>query len=222
VASSPPRPAVTADDVQRARGAIVDVAKRTPVLPSLTLSQRLGADVTLKAESLQRTGSFKLRGALNKLASLGADCARGVTAGSAGNHAWALAQAATARGVPCEVFMPAEAPLSKVEGCSALGATVHRCGTSVEECVAAARERAREAGSHALLDRGPAAVDRRAERAAALDLRERRLGGHEDLAGNAARHGGLRERPGVVARAACGHPARAVLAQRGELVQRAA
>jgi threonine dehydratase len=146
VAASPPRSAVTADDVQRARRAIADVAKRTPVLPSITLTQRLGADVTLKAESLQRTGSFKLRGALNKLAALGEDCSRGVTAGSAGNHAWALAQAAAARGVPCEVFMPTEAPLSKAEGCSALGAIVHRGGTSVEECVAAARERAREAG----------------------------------------------------------------------------
>jgi threonine dehydratase len=146
MAASPPRSAVTADDVHRACRAIADVAKRTPVLPSITLTQRLGADVTLKAESLQRTGSFKLRGALNKLAALGEDCARGVTAGSAGNHAWALAQAADARGVPCEVFMPAEAPLSKAEGCSALGAIVHRGGTSVEECVAAARERAREAG----------------------------------------------------------------------------
>jgi threonine dehydratase len=146
LAASPPRSAVTADDVQRARRAIVDVAKLTPVLPSLTLTQRLGAEVALKAESLQRTGSFKIRGALNKLAALGDDCARGVTAGSAGNHAWALAQAAAARGVPCEVFMPIEAPLSKAEGCSSLGATVHRGGTSVEECVAAARERAREAG----------------------------------------------------------------------------
>jgi threonine dehydratase len=146
LAASPPRSAVTADDVQRARRAIADVAKLTPVLPSLTLTQRLGADVALKAESLQRTGSFKIRGALNKLAALGDDCSRGVTAGSAGNHAWALAQAAAARGVPCEVFMPVEAPLSKAEGCSSLGATVHRGGTSVEECVAAARERAREAG----------------------------------------------------------------------------
>jgi threonine dehydratase len=146
LAASPPRSAVTADDVQRARRAIVDMAKLTPVLPSLTLTQRLGAEVALKAESLQRTGSFKIRGALNKLAALGDDCARGVTAGSAGNHAWALAQAAAARGVSCEVFMPIEAPLSKAEGCSSLGATVHRGGTSVEECVAAARERAREAG----------------------------------------------------------------------------
>jgi threonine dehydratase len=146
MATSPARTAVTADDVQRARRAIADVAKRTPVLPSLTLTEQVGADVTLKAESLQRTGSFKLRGALNKLAALGEDCARGVTAGSAGNHAWALAHAARARGVPCEVFMPVEAPLAKVEGCNGLGATVHRGGTSVEDCVAAARERAREAG----------------------------------------------------------------------------
>ena len=146
MATSPARTAVTAEDVQRARGAIADVAKHTPVLSSLTLSQQLGAEVSLKAESLQRTGSFKIRGALSKLAALGEGCAQGVTAGSAGNHAWALAQAARARGVPCEVFMPVEAPLSKVEGCAALGAIVHRGGTSVEECVVAARARAQEAG----------------------------------------------------------------------------
>jgi len=137
---------VSADDVRRARSAIADVAKHTPVLPSVTLTQRLGGEIALKAESLQRTGSFKIRGALNKLAALGDACTQGVTAGSAGNHAWALAQAAAARGVPCEVFMPLEAPLSKGEGCSALGAVVHRGGTSVEDCVAAARARAQEAG----------------------------------------------------------------------------
>ena len=146
MAASPPRPAVRADDVHRARGAIADVAKRTPVLPSLTLSQRVGAEVTLKAENLQRTGSFKLRGVLNKLAALGDRCANGVTAGSAGNHAWALAQAAASRGVPCEVFMPTEAPLSKMEGCRTLGAVVHIGGASVDECVALARARADEAG----------------------------------------------------------------------------
>jgi threonine dehydratase len=142
----PPHVNVTADDVRRAQGAIADVAKHTPVLPSITLTQRLHGEVMLKAESLQRTGSFKIRGALNKLSALGDDCANGVTAGSAGNHAWALAQAAHVRGVPCEVFMPVEAPLSKAEGCSALGAVVHRGGTSVEECVAAAKARAHEAG----------------------------------------------------------------------------
>src|SRR5690242_15458323 len=146
MATSPASASITPDDVRRARGAIADVVKHTPVLPSLTLSERLGGHVELKAENLQRTGSFKLRGALNKLSALGDACASGVTAGSAGNHAWALAQAAAARGVPCEVFMPVEAPLSKVEGCGALGAIVHRGGHSVEDCVAEAKERAREAG----------------------------------------------------------------------------
>jgi threonine dehydratase len=141
-----PARTVSAEDVRRARIAVADVAKHTPVLPSVTLTERCGGRVELKAENLQRTGSFKIRGALNKLASLGAGCERGVTAGSAGNHAWALAAAARERGVPCEVFMPAEASLSKAEGCSALGAVVRLGGNSVEDCVAAARARAEEAG----------------------------------------------------------------------------
>jgi threonine dehydratase len=137
---------VVAADVARARLAVSDVVFRTPVLASQTLSERCGGQVALKAENLQRTGSFKLRGALSKLASLGAGCERGVVAGSAGNHAWALAEAARARGVPCEVFMPAQAPIAKVEGCAALGAVVSLVGESLEECFAAAHERARESG----------------------------------------------------------------------------
>ncbi|HEU4977880.1 MAG TPA: threonine ammonia-lyase [Solirubrobacteraceae bacterium] len=142
-----PARTVEAQDVLRARAAIGDVARHTPVLASATLQARAGGEVVLKAESLQRTGSFKLRGALNKLAALGDEgSARGVVAGSAGNHAWALAHAARARGVPCEVFMPVEASLSKAEGCAALGATVRLVGTTVEESLAAARERADEGG----------------------------------------------------------------------------
>ena len=137
---------VAAADIERARAAICDVVRRTPVLESETLSERTGARVVLKAENLQRTGSFKLRGALNKLASLGAGCDKGVVAGSAGNHAWALAEAARARGVPCEVFMPSQAPIAKVDGCVALGATVRLVGDALEDCFAAAHERAREDG----------------------------------------------------------------------------
>jgi threonine dehydratase len=137
---------IAAADVDEARAAICDVVRRTPVLPSQTLSDACGGRLAVKAENLQRTGSFKLRGALNKLASLGADCERGVVAGSAGNHAWALAEAARARGVPCEVFMPTHAPLAKIEGSAALGAVVHLVGDSLEECFAAAKERAREGG----------------------------------------------------------------------------
>ena len=136
----------SASDVERARGAVVDVVRHTPVLPSATLTDRLGAPVELKAENLQRTGSFKIRGALAKLHALGDDCAPGVVAGSAGNHAQALAAAARTRGVPCEVFMPVNAPIAKIEGAAALGAEVRLVGESVDECVAAARERAAETG----------------------------------------------------------------------------
>jgi threonine dehydratase len=137
---------VIAADIERARAAVRDLARHTPVLPVQTLSERCGGRVMVKAESLQRTGSFKLRGALSKLAAIGAGCERGVVAGSAGNHAWALAEAARARGVPCEVFMPVHAPIAKVEGCAALGALVRLAGESVEDCVVAAMARAREGG----------------------------------------------------------------------------
>jgi threonine dehydratase len=137
---------VTADDVAAARAAVRDVARHTPVLPSESLSERAGGTVLLKAEALQRTGSFKIRGALSKLAALGDDAAAGVVAGSAGNHAQAVAFAARVRGVPCEVHMPREAPISKIEGAAALGATIVQEEPSVDDCVAAAFERAAETG----------------------------------------------------------------------------
>jgi threonine dehydratase len=142
----PPPRTVTAEDVRRARAVIADVARATPVLPSATLTERCGGAVVLKAESLQRTGSFKVRGALNKLHALGDGCAAGVVCGSAGNHAQALALAAHERGVPCEVFMPNGAPVAKVEATAALGARVELVGDSVEDALAAAHERARSAG----------------------------------------------------------------------------
>ncbi len=137
---------VTAADIKRAAPAVAAVARRTPVLDSWTLAERAGGDIVLKAECLQRAGSFKVRGATAKLEALGADAARGVVAGSAGNHAWAVALAARQRGVPCEVVMPPLAPLSKISGCRALGATVVEGDSSVDACVAQARERARESG----------------------------------------------------------------------------
>jgi threonine dehydratase len=145
VAAPAPERTVDPADIARAREAVADIARHTPVLHSLTLSERTGCAVVLKAENLQRTGSFKIRGALNKLAALGERCRRGVTAGSAGNHAWACAHAARSRGVPCEVYMPTEAPISKIEGCRALGATVHIGGGSVDDCVSLALARAEDA-----------------------------------------------------------------------------
>ena len=116
--------------------------RRTPVLSSGTLSARVGVTIALKAENLQRTGSFKLRGALAKLAALGERCAGGVVTASAGNHGQALAYAARARGVHCEVYMPEQAMIAKVEAVVGLGATVHLVGTAIDETLAAARERA--------------------------------------------------------------------------------
>jgi threonine dehydratase len=117
---------------------------RTPILTAGSLSARLGGPVALKAENLQRTGSFKLRGALNKLRSSG-DVA-GVVAGSAGNHAQSLAYAARTFGLPCEVFMPVDASVGKTAAVRAFGAEVHAEGDSVDECVELARARAGEGG----------------------------------------------------------------------------
>jgi len=101
----------------------------------------------LKAENLQRTGSFKVRGVAAKLAALGEErTAKGVVAASAGNHAQALATAAKARGVHCEVFVPADAPMAKVEAARSHGATVHVGGNSVDACLVAALERAEQGG----------------------------------------------------------------------------
>ena len=119
-----------------------DVVKRTPVVPSVTLSEMLGGTIALKAENLQRTGAFKIRGAMNKLASLGEAVTRGVTAGSAGNHAQAIAFAAHHRGVPCEIFVPSGASISKIESCRAFGAVVHEVGSTISEALAAAKDRA--------------------------------------------------------------------------------
>jgi len=141
--------AVEPVDVEAIRSAAAagrDVVKRTPVVSSVTLSEMVGGSIVLKAESLQRTASFKIRGAINKLATLGDAAARGVTAGSAGNHAQALAFAAHHFGVPCELFVPAGAPVSKVEACRAFGATVHEGGASVTEALTSSREHARSAG----------------------------------------------------------------------------
>jgi threonine dehydratase len=140
----PAQPSV--DDIHRAAEAGVGVIRETPALSSRTLAQRTGITAALKAENLQRTGSFKIRGALAKIASLGAACEDGVVCASAGNHAQAVAYAARERGVSCEVFMPESAPIAKAEATTALGARVRLVGESVDESLAAAKEHARAAG----------------------------------------------------------------------------
>lgn len=132
---------------ERARAAIADIARRTPVFTSRSIGEACGGRVLLKAESLQRTGSFKLRGALTKIAALGDAAALGVVAGSAGNHAQSLAYAARARGIRCEVCMPQEAAVAKVAAVESFGGVVDLGGESVDECVARARERATATGA---------------------------------------------------------------------------
>ena len=134
-----------AGEAHAAREVVSALARHTPVLSSRSLSERCGGRVLLKAENLQRTGSFKLRGAVHKISRL--DRPSGVVAGSAGNHGQSLAYAARAEGVPCEVFMPREAPVAKVAAVQAFGGTVHLAGDSVDECVRSARERAAETGA---------------------------------------------------------------------------
>ena len=133
-------------DIDRAADAGRGTVKHTPVTSSAALSERSGGTVVLKAENLQRTGSFKIRGAMSKLAALGDDAANGVTAGSAGNHAQALAFAARHAGVPCEIFVPAGAPISKMAACRGYGASIVEGGDSLDDAVVSARERAAEAG----------------------------------------------------------------------------
>ena len=138
---------VTEADVLAARPGAATASRRTPVLSTRTISERAGGVVVLKAENLQRTGSFKVRGAGAKLAALGEKgCANGVVAASAGNHAQALAAAARAIGVPCEVFVPADAPIAKTEAAKGQGAIVHIGGERLEECLAAAVAHAEERG----------------------------------------------------------------------------
>jgi threonine dehydratase len=116
-----PPPTQVLAAAHRLRGVI----ERTPLVPSPVLSERAGGDVFLKCEQRQRTGSYKIRGAYNVLATLGADArARGVVASSAGNHGLGLAWAAKQLGIRATVFVPATAPAVKREGIVALGAQV--------------------------------------------------------------------------------------------------
>lgn len=120
---------------------------RTPTLACDELTRIAGTKVLLKAECLQGTGSFKLRGALSKIAALGERAAPGLITASAGNHGRALAHAARLTGVGCEVFMPRDAPVSKVAAVEGLGASVELDGASVDEALGLARERAQKTGA---------------------------------------------------------------------------
>ncbi|ELP65772.1 MULTISPECIES: threonine ammonia-lyase [Streptomyces] len=131
---------LTARDVQDAAANLEPVAARTPALSALSLDQAAGWPVVCKAESLQRTGSFKFRGAYHHASSLPAkERARGLVGASSGNHAQALALAGRLLEVPATVVIPADAPAPKVEGIRALGGrvvTYHRDSENRDALVA--------------------------------------------------------------------------------------
>jgi threonine dehydratase len=138
---------VAAVDVEAARRAIGDLVLHTPALVADGLPVDRGGSVVLKAESLQRTGSFKLRGVLSRIAALGDRAGAGLVTASAGNHGQAVAYAARARGLTAEVFMPLEAPVSKVAAVEALGAAVHLVGDSVDDAIGHAMGQAQRSGA---------------------------------------------------------------------------
>ena len=134
--------APTLRSLEEARARLVGIARVTPVYPSETLSRRAGRSVQLKAENLQRTGAFKIRGAVNTIAALTAEeRAAGVIAASAGNHGQAVAWAAREAGIAATVFMPQDSPMAKVDATRNYGAHVELTGAGFDESVAAAEER---------------------------------------------------------------------------------
>ncbi|MBP9662977.1 MAG: threonine ammonia-lyase [Pyrinomonadaceae bacterium] len=139
--------AVTLDDIKSARRRIAGVINQTPVIADARLSRETGAGVHLKAESLQKSGSFKIRGAYNKISQLADDeKSRGVIAASAGNHAQGVALAARYVGIAATIVLPEFAPLTKVNATRGYGAEVILKGATFDEAVAYSKELQKENG----------------------------------------------------------------------------
>jgi len=133
--------AIKLSDIQDARKLLDSIIIPTPVISDELLSQQIGAKAFLKAESLQRGGSFKVRGAYNKISRLSdEEKQRGVVAASAGNHAQGVALAAKLHHIAATIVLPERAPLTKVTATKALGATVILKGATFDEAVKYSRE----------------------------------------------------------------------------------
>jgi threonine dehydratase len=141
---------VTVSDVRAAQALLADVIRPTPLKYNRGLSERVGADVYLKCENLQRAGSFKIRGAYTRMSRLSdAEKAAGVVAASAGNHAQGVALAGQMLGIKVKVYMPVRAPMPKVQATLAYGATIEQVGETLDESLEHARAWA--AGTGAVL-----------------------------------------------------------------------
>jgi threonine dehydratase len=140
--------APTPADIEEARQRLAGVARETPVYGSETFSRIAGRDVWLKAENLQRTGAFKVRGAVNRIATLTPQQREaGVVAASAGNHGQAVAWAARDAGIPARIYVPEDAPMAKVEACRTYGSQLIMEGASFEDALAAATGDVEETGA---------------------------------------------------------------------------
>ncbi len=141
-------PQVTIGDIEAARRLLDGVAIQTPLEASRSVSAVAKTPVHLKCENLQRTGSFKIRGAYVRIHQLSAaERARGVVAASAGNHAQGVALAAAMLGITATVFMPVTAALPKLAATRGYGAQVYQVGKAFEESLTAAREFAENTGA---------------------------------------------------------------------------
>ena len=141
-------PLPTLADIEEAREALRDVSICTPMEESRWLSGLVGGPVLLKAENLQRTGSFKIRGAYLRMSRLSEDeRAHGVVAASAGNHAQGVALAAQLLGIKATVFMPQGAPIPKEKATRGYGADVRFEGHTVDDALVAAKAFAAETGA---------------------------------------------------------------------------
>jgi len=141
-------PGPTLADFEAARPVVAQVAQVTPMESSRFLSRVLGSEVLLKCENLQRTGSYKLRGAYNLISSLTAEeRARGVVAASAGNHSQGVARAAQALGIKATIFMPVGVALPKLQATQDYGAEVVLAGSIFNEALKAAKEFVAETGA---------------------------------------------------------------------------
>jgi threonine dehydratase len=138
----------TIAEVEAARARLAGVARETPLYPTETFSRLSGRSVLLKAENLQRTGSFKIRGAYNTISTLGErEREAGVVAASAGNHGQAVAWAAREAGIRATIFMPQDAPMAKVEATRSYGGETMLVGEGFEEAVAAAKAHVEATGA---------------------------------------------------------------------------
>jgi threonine ammonia-lyase medium form len=139
---------VTLEDIRAAEKLLDGVVRPTPLEYSRALSDRVGTEVFLKCENLQRAGSFKIRGAYTRMARLSAEeKARGVVAASAGNHAQGVALAAQLLGLTAKVYMPHGAPMPKISATKAYGAEIEFVGMTVDDCLVAAHSWSAQTGA---------------------------------------------------------------------------